>query len=173
MGGVGMKTALAVDTAHLKSVLGRFCTGVTAVTAMTDGGPVGFTCQSFSALSLEPPYVCVCPGKASTSWPRIREVGEFCVNILAEDQSELGQAFARSGAEKFAGVRWGRSPNGSPLIAGAMAWVDCSLEREVDGGDHTIVIARVTDLSAHRDAPPLLFYRSSFERLAQPPGHWD
>lgn len=160
------------DATRLKSVLGRFCTGVTVISALRDGEPVGFTCQSFSALSLDPPYVCFCPGKTSTTWPRIRGVGEFCVNILAADQEDLCLAFAKSGSDKFAGVRWTTSPNGSPLLAGAMAWIDCSLEREVDGGDHTIAIARVTDLSADRDAPPLLFYRSTFGRM-ESPGQWD
>lgn len=154
-----------VDVAHLKSVLGRFCTGVTVIAAADAAGPVGFTCQSFSALSLDPPAVCLCPAKTSTSWPRIRDAGRFCVNILAADQEDLCRAFARSGADKFAGVRWSRSPNGSPLLAGATAWLDCAVDREVDGGDHTIVVARVTDLAGHREAPPLLFYRSAFERL--------
>jgi 3-hydroxy-9,10-secoandrosta-1,3,5(10)-triene-9,17-dione monooxygenase reductase component len=165
-----MGTALDSDSAptgtRLRSVLGHFCTGVTAITALDGAGPAGFTCQSFSALSLEPPYVCCCPGKGSTTWPRIRDAGRFCVNILAADQEPLGKSMARSGADKFAGVPWSRSPNGSPLLTGALAWVDCTLEREVDAGDHTVVIARVTALGAERDVPPLLFYRSAFGRLA-------
>ncbi|MPY80741.1 MAG: hypothetical protein GEV04_20325 [Actinophytocola sp.] len=153
------------DTTDFKSVLGRFCTGVTVITAVAGDEPVGFTCQSFAALSLDPPYVCFCPGKTSSSWPRIRGVGRFCVNILAADQEDLCRGFAASGADKFDGVRWVPSPNGSPLLTGSMAWIDCALDREVDGGDHTIAIARVTDLSERRDAPPLLFYRAAFERL--------
>ncbi|MGH3520108.1 MAG: flavin reductase family protein [Haloechinothrix sp.] len=165
-----METALRVDTApsevnRMKSVLGRFCTGVTVITALREGEPVGFACQSFSALSLEPPYICICPGRTSTTWPLIREVGEFCVNILTVAQEEQCRAFAKSGSDKFAGSRWTSSPNGSPLLEGSMAWIDCALEREVDGGDHTIAIARVTDLSVQRDAPPLLFYRSAFGRM--------
>ncbi|UAK30768.1 flavin reductase family protein [Nocardia asteroides] len=154
-----------LDVRDFKTVLGRFCTGVTVITARAQDGPVGFTCQSFSALSLEPPAVCFCPARTSTSWPRLRQVGRFCVNILAHDQQEICGQLARSGTDKFAGVDWEHSPNGSPRLAGTMAWVDCELEREVDGGDHTIVIARVTALSEHREAPPLLFYRSAFGRL--------
>lgn len=154
-----------LDVRDFKAVLGRFCTGVTVITAWAAAGPTGFTCQSFSALSLEPPAVCFCPARTSTSWPRIREVGRFCVNILAHDQREICRQLARSGTDKFAGVDWEPSPNGSPRLAGAVAWLDCELEREVDGGDHTIVIARVTALSEHREAPPLLFYRSAFGRF--------
>lgn len=162
-----MATVFEVSPARTdyKSVLGRFCTGVTVITAMADGVPVGFTCQSFSALSLEPPYVCFCPSRTSTSWPRIRAAGRFCINILAADQEDVCRSFARSGADKFAGVRWLPSPNGSPVLGGSLAWVDCTLEREVDGGDHTIAIARVTGLSERRDAAPLLFYRSAFGAL--------
>lgn len=153
------------DIADFKSVLGRFCTGVTAITSLAGDEPVGFTCQSFSALSLDPPYVVFCPSKTSTSWPRMRDAGRLCVNILAADQEALCQRFAAGGTDKFAGVRWVPSPNGSPLLPGSMAWIDCVLEREVDGGDHTLAIARVTALSERRDVPPLLFYRASFERL--------
>lgn len=123
-----------LDVRDFKTVLGRFCTGVTVITARAQDGPVGFTCQSFSALSLEPPAVCFCPARTSTSWPRLREVGRFCVNILALDQQEICGQLARSGTDKFAGVDWEPSPNGSPRLAGTIAWLDCELEREVDGG---------------------------------------
>ncbi|NUS42748.1 MAG: flavin reductase [Mycobacteriaceae bacterium] len=148
-----------------KSVLGRFATGVAVITACHDGAPVGFTCQSFSALSLDPPAVCFCPARSSTSWPRLRAAGRFCVNILAHDQQELCRQLARSGTDKFAGVQWTPSANGAPRLEGAVATIDCELDRELDGGDHTIVIARVTALSEHSDAAPLLYYRAAFAQL--------
>ncbi|MFI5042985.1 MAG: flavin reductase family protein, partial [Acidimicrobiales bacterium] len=77
-----------ISAEHYRTTLGHFCTGITIVTAAGDGGPAGFTCQSFSALSLDPPLVLVCPGMGSTSWPRIESTGAFCVNVLAEDQEE-------------------------------------------------------------------------------------
>ncbi|MFE9328101.1 MULTISPECIES: flavin reductase family protein [unclassified Nocardia] len=158
-------SALAVT--DLKAVLARFCTGVTVVTAHHDGEPVGFTCQSFASLSLDPPYVMLCPARTSTTWPRIRAATDFCVNILAADQEALCRQFGRSGSEKFAGIDWAASLNGSPLLAGAIASLDCSLEREVDGGDHTVVIARVTGVAQHSDMSPLLFYRSAFAAIEQ------
>ena len=154
------------DAARLRAVLGRFCTGVTVITAQELGTPLGFTCQAFSALSLNPPYVCCFPGRTSTTWPRIRDTSRFCVNILAADQEDICHSFAVSGPNKFTGVRWNESPNGSPLLHGVIAWIDCLLEREVDGGDHTIAIARITNLSAPRDTSPLLFYRSTFNQIA-------
>ncbi|MCP2288483.1 flavin reductase family protein [Nocardia amikacinitolerans] len=156
---------MAVDL-DFKAVLGRFCTGITAITALADDQPLGFACQSFSSLSLEPPAVALFPARTSTTWPRIREVGRFCVNILAHDQEDVCRQLGRSGQDKFADLRWRHSPNGSPLLEGSIAWIDCTLDREVDGGDHTIVVAHVTELSEQREAAPLLFYRSGYERLA-------
>ncbi|MFE7797327.1 flavin reductase family protein [Nocardia sp. NPDC057440] len=154
--------AVALD---FKAVLGRFCTGVTAITALDGDEPIGFACQSFSALSLDPPAVALFPARSSTTWPRIRAAERFCVNVLAADQQDLCKQLGRSGPDKFAGLEWRPSPNGSPLLAGTIAWIDCTLAGELDGGDHTIVIGNVTELGEGRDAGPLLFYRSGFERL--------
>jgi flavin reductase (DIM6/NTAB) family NADH-FMN oxidoreductase RutF len=139
---------------------------VTIVTAAAPDGPVGFTAQSFTALSLDPPLILVCPGRTSSSWPRIEAVGGFCVNVLAEEQEELCRAFAMSGADKFAGVGY-RPANhsGAPLLDGALAWIDCSLDTIHDGGDHLIVTGRVHDLGVEGEGRPLLFYRGGFGRF--------
>ncbi len=94
------------STRALREVLGHFATGVTIVTAMEGVEPVGFTCQAFTSLSLDPPLVALAPGKSSTSWPRIAAAGSFCVNILADDQEALSRDFAVSGGDKFTGVGW-------------------------------------------------------------------
>jgi flavin reductase (DIM6/NTAB) family NADH-FMN oxidoreductase RutF len=158
-----------LDPQHFRAVLGHFATGVTVITAIDAGEPVGFTCQSFSSLSLDPPLVTVAPQRTSTTWPRIRSAGRFCANILVEGQDELGRQFARTGADKFAGVRWTSSPSGCPVLEDALAWVDCEVVREVDGGDHLIVVARVLDLAVLSDAPPLLFFRGRFASLLPAP----
>jgi 3-hydroxy-9,10-secoandrosta-1,3,5(10)-triene-9,17-dione monooxygenase reductase component len=154
-----------VDPRVMRDVLGHFASGVTIVTATTEGGPIGFTCQSFSSLSLDPPLVVIAPARTSTTWPRLREIGRFCVNVLAEEQTELSQNFARSGVDKFAGVPWTRSRHGSPVLADVVAWIDCELWAEYDGGDHTIVAARVLDLGADPDRRPLLFHRGAYGLL--------
>jgi flavin reductase (DIM6/NTAB) family NADH-FMN oxidoreductase RutF len=151
-----------------RAVLGRFCSGVTVITALGSAGPLGLTCQSFSSLSLDPPLVLFGPARTSTTWPRIRKVGRLCVNVLAEEHSGLSAAMARSGADKFAGVRWDASPLGAPRLDGAVAWLDCVIQAEHDGGDHTIVVAAVHGLSASPSARPLLYYRGQYATLAAP-----
>lgn len=150
-----------MDPERFRDVLGHFATGVTVVTAVEDGLPVGFTCQSFAALSLDPPLVALAPAKASTSWPKIAEAGAFCVNILSEGQVELCRAFAVSGGDKFAGVAWRAGPAGTPVLDGALAWVEAAVSIVHDAGDHELVVGRVLDLDIG-DGTPLLFYRSGF-----------
>ena len=95
--------ARVVDPRVMRDVLGHFASGVTVVTAVTDDGPIGFTCQSFSSLSLDPPLVVFAPARTSRTWPRLRDIGRFCVNVLAEGQDAVSQNFARSAPDKFAG----------------------------------------------------------------------
>ena len=154
-----------VDPLVMRDVLGHFASGVTVLTADTDDGPIGFTCQSFSSLSLDPPLVAFAPARTSRTWPRLRDIGRFCVNVLAEGQDDVSQNFARSGVDKFAGVPWTPSPHGSPVLDGVIAWIDGALEAEHDGGDHTIVVARVLDLGAAADRRPLLFHRGAYGLL--------
>ena len=156
----------AVDPATFRAVLGRFCSGITVITALGPGGPLGLTCQSFSSLSLDPPLVLFSPSRGSTTWPRIREVGQLCVNVLAEEHSWLAAAMAKSGTDKFAGVCWSTSAHGAPRLDGAVAWLDCAVEAEHDGGDHTIVVASVHGLSPGPAARPLLYYRGQYAALA-------
>lgn len=158
----------SVSDATMRAVLGQFCSGVVVVTAAAPDGPVGFTCQSFASLSLDPPLVAFFASHGSTSWPRIREVGRFCVNVLASEHVELSTRFAVSGGDKFARIRWSPSPSGSPILEGVCAWVDCTLEAEHPGGDHDIVVGRVEALDATAEAPPLLFYRGTYRLLAEP-----
>jgi 3-hydroxy-9,10-secoandrosta-1,3,5(10)-triene-9,17-dione monooxygenase reductase component len=154
-----------VEERLLRDVLGHFASGVTVVTADTADGPIGFTCQSFSSLSLDPPLVVFAPARTSRTWPRLREIGRFCVNVLAEDQSDVSARFARSGTDKFAGVAYRDSPQGAPVLDGVVAWIDCRLWAEYDGGDHTLVAARVLDLGADPRRRPLLFHRGAYGLL--------
>ena len=157
-----------VDPRLLRDVLGHFASGVTVVTAVTADGPIGFTCQSFSSLSLHPPLVVIAPARTSRTWPRLRDLGRFCVNVLAEDQVELSARFARSAVDKFAGVSWRPSPSGQPVLDDVVAWIDCELWAEYDGGDHTLVAARVLDLGADPGRRPLLFHRGAYGLLEAP-----
>ena len=147
------------DQGRFREVLGHFATGITIVTAMEDEGPVGFTCQSFTSLSLDPALIALAPAKTSTSWPKIAAAGAFCVNILSSDQEALCRTFAASGADKFAGVGWSTAATGAPVLDGALAFIDCHLEQIHDAGDHELVIGRVLDMGVG-EGTPLLYYRS-------------
>ncbi|MFF0556273.1 flavin reductase family protein [Streptomyces sp. NPDC004266] len=155
-----------VDPAEFRRVLGHFASGVTIVTALDADGPAGFACQSFASLSLDPPLVAFMVARTSTTWPRIAASGTFCVNVLGAGQGDLCRAFAVSGADKFAGVEWEAAPaTGSPRLAGAPAWIDCTITTVHTGGDHLIVVGRVEALNATESGDPLLFHRGRFGRF--------
>lgn len=164
-----------VTAEDFRRVLGHFCTGVTVVCAVDPDTrePVGFACQSFAALSLEPPLVLFCPGRGSAAWAAIRRAGTFCVNVLAEHQRELSRAFGRSGDHKYAGVTWTPAANGAPVLPGVLTWIGGSVEAVHEAGDHVIVVGRVTELGPCRPGGPLLFYRSRYAAAeltaAEPP----
>jgi flavin reductase (DIM6/NTAB) family NADH-FMN oxidoreductase RutF len=137
---------------------------VTIVTSFEGGEPVGFTCQSFTSLSLEPPLVALAPGKSSTSWPRIAAAGFFCVNVLGDHQREVCDRFAVSGGNKFTDISWHRATSGAPIIEGVLAWIECELLLVHDAGDHELVLGKVLDLGTNPGGP-LLFYLGGYGRL--------
>ncbi|MGH3880710.1 MAG: 3-hydroxy-9,10-secoandrosta-1,3,5(10)-triene-9,17-dione monooxygenase reductase subunit [Actinophytocola sp.] len=151
-----------IEPAAFRKALGHFCTGVTVVTAMEGAEPVGFACQSFAALSLDPPLVLFCPGRTSRTWPLIERHGSFCVNVLSHDQRDVSTVFGTAGADKFAAASWQPGPSGVPVLDGVLTWLDCAIESVHDGGDHHVVIGRVTTLGPRRDTRPLLFYRGAY-----------
>ena len=133
---------------QFRDVLGRFASGVTVITAMSGGAPVGLTCQSFTSVSLNPPMVLFVPAKTSRAWPAIQRSGKFCVNFLSAAQAELSNQMASKGADKFAGVAWQPAPaTGSPMIEGTLGYVDCQIQSAHEAGDHFVVVGRVLHLS--------------------------
>lgn len=166
-----------IDPRTFRSVLGQFCTGITVITTVHDDVPVGFACQSFAALSLEPPLVLFCPTKVSRSWQAIEASGRFCVNVLTEKQKDVSARFGSKEPDKFAGIDWRPSELGSPIIEGSLAYIDCTVASVHDGGDHFVVFGAVESLS---EVPavkprPLLFYRGDYtgiEPEKTTPAHW-
>lgn len=154
--------SVAVDGDTMREVLGHFVSGVVVVTAADRTGPLGFTCQSFASLSLDPPLISLAPARTSTTWPRIRDIGAFCVNVLADDQAGVSAGFARRAVNRFGGVTWQPGLGGAPRLDGVCAWLSCTLWREYDGGDHTIVAGLVQDLAADPTRLPLLFHRGRY-----------
>jgi 3-hydroxy-9,10-secoandrosta-1,3,5(10)-triene-9,17-dione monooxygenase reductase component len=170
---VGPRARLAsypAEPQKFRQVLGHFCTGVTVITAMDDGEPVGFSCQAFAALSLDPPLVVFCPATTSASWPRIAKGNLFAINVLTEEQHDIAAKFGRSGADKFDGVPWSPDAAGSPVLDGVLTWAGCEVEGVYPGGDHHIVIGRVRELGESVAGRPLLFYRGRFTTSAETAG---
>ena len=157
------------DTRQFRTAMGQFCTGVTIITTLGDDDqPIGFACQSFAALSLDPPLVLFCPMKQSRTWPIIERRGSFCVNVLANRQQEVSAQFGAPGENKFTGVDWDASPLGLPVIRHCLTWVECTVENVLDGGDHHIVVGRAQTLGEVLQDKPLLFYRGGYLSTERP-----
>lgn len=154
------------DSDRFRAVMGHFATGVAVVTAHDGEAPIGMTLQSFTSLSLEPPLITLCPGLGSQTWPAIQQAGLLVVNVLAHDQQELARQFARNGGDRYEGVAWAPAPvGGAPVLEGALAWVDCTIDAVHPGGDHLIVVCAVRAIGADPDRHPLLFFRSTFRTV--------
>jgi len=156
-----------IDSLAYRHVLGHLPTGVTVVTAITGNGPVGLSIGSFTSVSLDPALVGFLPARASQSWPLIRTVGRFCVNVLSAGQEELARLFAAPHDDRFGAVRWRPAPfSGAPLLAGVTAWVDCAIESVVPAGDHDFVLGRVHELGTGETADgPLVFLQGAYRTL--------
>ena len=139
--------------------MSRWATGVAVVTSRAEDGPRGATTNAMTSLSLDPLLVLVCLDRGSNTLAAIRASGRFCVNILAAGQEELAHRFATkaSGHEKLAGVPH-ETVDGVPVLGASVAWLACELDREVDGGDHAILIGRPLESGVDPDAEPLVFY---------------
>ncbi|WP_152046841.1 flavin reductase family protein [Aureimonas psammosilenae] len=134
----------AFDPRTLRDAFGAFATGVTVVTSRTgDGSPIGFTANSFASVSLDPPLLLICLAKTSRNFANMTGAKAFAVNVLAENQKDVSNTFAKPVEDRFAAVKWQDGPAGSPVFPGAAAWFDCTSEEIVDAGDHAILIGRV------------------------------
>lgn len=156
------------DGRSFRNTMGQFCTGVVIATGALRGEPAGFAAQSFVSLSLDPPLIGLCPGKSSSSWPKLRDSGKFCINVLASDQKAVCDIMAKTGIDKFAALKWRAGKTGSPILDGVVAYIDCELEAEHDAGDHTIAIGRVVDLAVCApEKSPLLFFRGKYGNFGE------
>jgi 3-hydroxy-9,10-secoandrosta-1,3,5(10)-triene-9,17-dione monooxygenase reductase component len=153
----------AIDPQDYRRTLGNYPTGVVIITGAGEEGPVGLAIGSFASVSLDPPLVGFLPDKGSSSWPKIETSGAFCVNVLAADQLDVCRAFASRGGDKYQSVGWRAGVTGSPVLDGVVAWIDCSIERVDEAGDHWFVLGRVQEMDVPRaDVGPLLFLRGNY-----------
>ncbi|WP_171173215.1 flavin reductase [Ruegeria sp. HKCCD8929] len=150
------------DPRALRNAFGTFMTGVTVVTTHdAQGNPLGFTANSFTSVSLDPPLVLVCLANTSRNYDAFAGTVGFAVNILSEGQKDVSNTFARPVEDRFAAVDWRRGPHGSPLFDGVSAWFDCSMFNTVQAGDHLILIGKVEAFDTST-APGLGYARGAY-----------
>ncbi len=153
---------IAFDSTDFRRILGHYPTGVCAITAMSDEGPVGMVVGSFTSVSLDPPLVAFLPDRKSTSWPKIAAAGRFCVNVLAEHQQDVCRALSSKAEKKFEAVPYHLSRTGLPIVNGIVAWIDCDLHAVHEAGDHFIAIGQVHSLDVEHPNRPLLFFQGGY-----------
>lgn len=156
------------DSRAFRRALGHFATGVTVVTAQSEGRLVALTANSFSSVSLDPPLVLWSIDRASRNLPVFREAAHFAINVLTSDQIALATRFARSGDDKFAGLPWRPGRGGAPLLPDVAATFECRSEIQHEAGDHVVMIGRV-ERFARYNQPLLLFSQGRFGRAVDHP----
>lgn len=155
----------AARPAMLRKTFGCFPTGVVAVCAMVDDEPAGMAASSFASVSLAPPMVLFCAAQSSLTWPRLRTARRLGLSVLSDSQAELCRQLAGPSANRFTGVDWTSTEDGTVLLGGAAAWLDCRLEREVEAGDHHVALLEVGLVSSAPEVGPLIFHQSRFAPL--------
>ncbi|WP_432240803.1 flavin reductase family protein [Herbaspirillum robiniae] len=158
----------AIEPLPFREALGHYASGITVITSLVDGEPVGFTCQSFYSVSMSPPLVSFSVMSGSASYPRMRQAGRFAVNILSDEQVRISNQFARRGTDKWQGIEWQASPLGNPLIACSLHWLDCEIYAEHAAGDHLIVIGEVKAMNLQQTVAmqPLLYFKGEYRHIA-------
>ena len=156
----------ACDPALYRDVMGAFATGVTVMTLQGDGFRLGVTASSFNTVSLDPPLILWSLALKAPSLDAFRRHDLFAVNVLSAEQKDIALQFARPSDDKFAGVATVPGQHGLPLIAGALAHIECRTVARYPGGDHEIMLAEVLTLR-RGEGDPLVFQRGAFHGLAR------
>jgi 3-hydroxy-9,10-secoandrosta-1,3,5(10)-triene-9,17-dione monooxygenase reductase component len=155
-------TEQVIDPRELRFALGNFATGVTVVTTKnTKGEYLGVTANSFSSVSMDPPLVLWSLDKKAFSLTDYQESGYFTINILAADQMDISNKFARAGEDKFSGVDFEEGQGGSPVLAGTIANFQCKTVHQYEGGDHIIFVGEVLSFDKS-EGEGLLFHKGSY-----------
>jgi flavin reductase (DIM6/NTAB) family NADH-FMN oxidoreductase RutF len=146
----------------------QFSTGVAIATVLDHGGaPHGMTVNSFTSVSLEPPLVLICIDHKARILEHFLASQSFAINILRENQQALSTHFARPSDDRFGTVEWTPGATGVPLIPGALATLECTIERRIPAGDHTVLIGEVVSAVRH-EGRPLIFFSSGYRALTEP-----
>jgi flavin reductase (DIM6/NTAB) family NADH-FMN oxidoreductase RutF len=157
---------MPIEKNELRRIMGHFATGVTIITSRRAAGELhGLTANAFTSVSLVPPLLLICVDKNAESYPCFSETKVFTVNILASDQEGLSRKFAVSGGNKFEGVSYRIGGNGAPILNGALAYIECTVAKEVDAGDHTVYLGEIQEAETPHEGKPLLFFRGGYREL--------
>lgn len=159
-------TTLAADPRTLRQAFANFPSGVTAICATVDGMPVGLAASSFTTVSLDPPLVSVCAQNTSTTWPLLREANRLGISVLGENQQDDCQQLASKGIDRFERIAWSADSAGAVLVDGAPLRMSCTIEGEIEAGDHSIVLLRIHEIESDATVAPLVFHGSTYRRLA-------
>jgi flavin reductase (DIM6/NTAB) family NADH-FMN oxidoreductase RutF len=155
-----------VDIRAFRDALGEFATGVVVVTTVApDQSRIGVTVNSFNSVSLDPPLVLFSVARSAYSLAAFIQARRFAVNVLHAEQSEVSSRFARSLEDKWAGLEWDGGVNGSPVAPDALAVFECEHYAAYDGGDHVIMVGRVTSFAKKGGQDPLLFFRGRYHKI--------
>src|SRR5262245_59561139 len=155
----------AFDTRAFRHALGQFPTGVCVVTAMVDGTRLGMTISSFNSLSLDPPLVLFSIDRRAASLPLWEKAKTVAVHVLAENQKDMSNRFARTLANKWEGMNVSEGASGAPLLPGVAAVFECGVWARHDGGDHTLFILAVERFGSFADRKPLVFGKGRYAAL--------
>jgi flavin reductase (DIM6/NTAB) family NADH-FMN oxidoreductase RutF len=162
---------MSLTASEFREAMGRFATGVTVVTVDEDGEIHGMTANAFCSVSLDPMLVLVCVDQRARTHAHLHARKRFGVNILCSAQQAISEYYARSTEThqhaESAGARFERTPHGTPVLAGALAYLECRLHSTQPAGDHTIFIAEVEDVVV-RAGEPLLFFRGRYRQSSEP-----
>ncbi|GHH69309.1 hypothetical protein GCM10017673_19570 [Streptosporangium violaceochromogenes] len=154
---------------ELRRAMGAFASGVTVITGMDGGEPVGFACQAFASVSLEPPLILFCADRGGRTWPKIRRSGRFTVNVLGEDQGDLRDRFGSGGGRRYEDLEWDLSRWGTPALPGVLLHVHAEVDTVHTAGDHDMVIGRVLEVRPGSARRPMIFFRGRFGVDSEPP----
>ena len=161
-----LSTNQDLDPKRLREAFGVFPSGVVAVAAEVDGQLIGLAASSFTSVSLEPALVSFSVANSSKTWPTLRQSGHLGVTILADHHGEVCRQLAGPVAERFEGLAVTTTDDGATLLDEGLARFDCTIYREVEAGDHTIVLLELHAVEHVNTSSPLVFHRSGFGRLA-------
>lgn len=156
-----------LDPARLRTAFGIFPSGVVAVAAEVRGRLVGLAASSFTSVSLDPPLVSFSVANTSKTWPDLRRAAHLGVTILADHHGELCRQLAGPVDDRFTGIAVSATDEGAVTLDEGLARFDCTIHREVEAGDHTIVLLRLHAVEHPESGSPLIFHRSGFGRLAE------